>query len=214
MYNSASWQLANSRTQWLGGRCILYRPLLFVTVNFSRSHNHNLSKLYEFLLFKFSLPRNVPEKGQDSSCASASNFYPLSSASLIIMMRLRRHNVADNTPAESSPPSTNLRRSTRLSKLDRIVPVRVTKPNDRKPRRKMSQAESTASEPRRNAKRKAALSPQVPDVPNNLLEEALKPLDSAEIEDWGGWIELESEPVSVDTSQLARVLLTLRPGIF
>lgn len=78
----------------------------------------------------------------------------------------------------------------------------------------MSQAESTASEPRRNAKRKAALSPQVPDVPNNLLEEALKPLDSAEIEDWGGWIELESEPVSVDTSQLARVLLTLRPGIF
>lgn len=54
------------------------------------------------------------------------------------------------------------------------------------------------AEKRRNAKRKAD---EVPDsdesdeAPENLLEEALRPLTDEERAEWPGWIELESEPV-------------------
>ncbi|KAG8426502.1 hypothetical protein J3459_008069 [Metarhizium acridum] len=49
--------------------------------------------------------------------------------------------------------------------------------------------------PRRNPKRKALENIDSPDVPpRELLEEACSPLTSQEIEEWEGWIELESEP--------------------
>lgn len=54
------------------------------------------------------------------------------------------------------------------------------------------------SEPRRNPKRKAneAASDAVQINGRELLEEALQPLSLKDIEEWEGWIELESEPVS------------------
>ena len=55
----------------------------------------------------------------------------------------------------------------------------------------------TMSESRRNPKRKASEPIKAVEGPSaNLLEEALKPLEPAEIEQWEGWVELESEPVS------------------
>ncbi|KAK8922424.1 Ubiquitin carboxyl-terminal hydrolase isozyme L5 [Metarhizium anisopliae] len=49
--------------------------------------------------------------------------------------------------------------------------------------------------PRRNPKRKALENIDAPDVPHHqLLEKACSPLTSQEIEEWEGWIELESEP--------------------
>lgn len=60
----------------------------------------------------------------------------------------------------------------------------------------MSQPVPVEREQRRNPKRKAGAPPQNHTVPDKLLEEALKPLSSEEIEEWDGWIELESEPVS------------------
>ncbi|KJK84183.1 hypothetical protein H634G_00546 [Metarhizium anisopliae BRIP 53293] len=52
--------------------------------------------------------------------------------------------------------------------------------------------------PRRNPKRKALENIDAPDVPHHqLLEKACSPLTSQEIEEWEGWIELESEPVRV-----------------
>ena len=53
---------------------------------------------------------------------------------------------------------------------------------------------------RHNPKRKAAVEVSsrnhAEHSTDNLLEEALKPLTAQEIEEWEGWIELESEPVS------------------
>ncbi|RFU74667.1 ubiquitin carboxyl-terminal hydrolase isozyme l5 [Trichoderma arundinaceum] len=54
---------------------------------------------------------------------------------------------------------------------------------------------SSLSEPRRNPKRKAAEAAiESLSLPDNLLDEALRPLTSADVEEWEGWIELESEP--------------------
>ncbi|KAH6891010.1 hypothetical protein B0T10DRAFT_458417 [Thelonectria olida] len=52
------------------------------------------------------------------------------------------------------------------------------------------------SEPKRNPKRKASdTTNQVTKLPEEkLLEEALAPLTSEDIQEWEGWIELESEP--------------------
>jgi ubiquitin carboxyl-terminal hydrolase L5 len=56
---------------------------------------------------------------------------------------------------------------------------------------------ATMDEARRNPKRKASEpAKRLDGLPSDLLEEALKPLAQAEIEEWEGWIELESEPVS------------------
>ena len=50
---------------------------------------------------------------------------------------------------------------------------------------------------RRNPKRKASEpARQLGFPPSELLNEALRPLEPADIEEWEGWIELESEPVS------------------
>lgn len=56
---------------------------------------------------------------------------------------------------------------------------------------------TTMNEHRRNPKRKAAETPALNyKLPDNLLEEALRPLSPREIEEWEGWIEIESDPVS------------------
>lgn len=62
------------------------------------------------------------------------------------------------------------------------------------------------SQSRRNPKRKAnnAAAAKV-DLPDHLLEEALAPLTAQEIEEWEGWVELESEPVSDYCCKCARV---------
>jgi ubiquitin carboxyl-terminal hydrolase L5 len=53
------------------------------------------------------------------------------------------------------------------------------------------------AESRRNPKRKAADSARKGTAASiDLLKEALRPLEPKEIEEWEGWIELESEPVS------------------
>lgn len=60
----------------------------------------------------------------------------------------------------------------------------------------MSEPDLANSNQRRNPKRKAAAPPQSHVLPDDLLEEALKPLTSEDLDEWDGWIELESEPVS------------------
>lgn len=58
-------------------------------------------------------------------------------------------------------------------------------------------ATSTGNGSRRNPKRKASEpARQLGFPPSVLLNEALRPLEPADIEEWEGWIELESEPVS------------------
>ena len=60
-----------------------------------------------------------------------------------------------------------------------------------------SESSSTMAETRRNPKRKASeAAKNVHNLPENLLDEALAPLSIKDIEEWEGWIELESEPVS------------------
>lgn len=86
-----------------------------------------------------------------------------------------------------SPPSTPVRRSSRRSA--------PTKPFD-----SLGISSTTAIEPtsgsRRNPKRKAAEPTRQLGFPSSeLLSEALRPLEPADIEEWEGWIELESEPV-------------------
>lgn len=49
---------------------------------------------------------------------------------------------------------------------------------------------------RRYPKRKAIDTAQSQvEVPDNLLETACSPLAKEEVEEWQGWVELESEPV-------------------
>lgn len=56
---------------------------------------------------------------------------------------------------------------------------------------------SSLNERRRNPKRKAAeAATESLNLPEDMLDEALAPLTSADIEEWEGWVELESEPVS------------------
>lgn len=55
---------------------------------------------------------------------------------------------------------------------------------------------ATMSEPSRNPKRKASeAANHVTAPPDKLLDEALAPLTSKDVQEWEGWIELESEPV-------------------
>ncbi|OAA73648.1 ubiquitin carboxyl-terminal hydrolase [Cordyceps fumosorosea ARSEF 2679] len=112
------------------------------------------------------------------------------------------HRHAANTPPErdSSPPGTAQRRSKRLSNAGFVIRIRGGKTDGSKTAsRTMSQPEPAVGDQRRNPKRKAAAPPQSHVLPDNLLEEALKPLTSADIEEWDGWIELESEPAFFNT---------------
>jgi len=56
----------------------------------------------------------------------------------------------------------------------------------------MSVKSSAAEEQRRNPKRKAA--PEVFDLPDDLLDKALAPMGPEELDEWEGWVELESDP--------------------
>lgn len=113
---------------------------------------------------------------------------------------------ASKSDASSASASLPLRRSTRHRAAKAAQPAADPAP----PRgaRKTSAAKATMDEPRRNPKRKASEPPKRLDgLPSDLLEEALKPLTQAEIEEWEGWIELESEPVSwafISTNLVAR----------
>jgi ubiquitin carboxyl-terminal hydrolase L5 len=49
-----------------------------------------------------------------------------------------------------------------------------------------------AEEQRRNPKRKAA--PEVFDLPDDLLDKALAPMEPDELDEWEAWVELESDP--------------------
>lgn len=59
--------------------------------------------------------------------------------------------------------------------------------------------EATITATRRNPKRDAAemVEPQTTDPPGHeeLLDDALAPMKAEELEEWDGWVELESEPV-------------------
>ncbi|EGX96601.1 ubiquitin carboxyl-terminal hydrolase [Cordyceps militaris CM01] len=109
-------------------------------------------------------------------------------------MHLRSRRVANELPAPDSPSPSGTRRSRHLAKPRIVVQVRSKKPDGQTISRKMSQKDLVTSEKRRTPKRKAAPPPQSHVLPDNLLEEALKPLTSADVEGWDGWIELESEP--------------------
>lgn len=104
---------------------------------------------------------------------------------------------ADNDKADETVPECQpLRRSgRRVSKPSRLSPDPV--PLRPRSRNKSTTPAKNMSEPRRNPKRKASEPTKITaDLHSDLLHEALRPLDAKEIEDWEGWIELESEPVS------------------
>ncbi|OAR00631.1 hypothetical protein LLEC1_02006 [Akanthomyces lecanii] len=109
-------------------------------------------------------------------------------------MHLRSRRVTNSLPERDSPLPSGRRRSKRLAKPGIVVQIRRKKLDGKKASRKMSQSDLASSEKRRNPKRKAAAPPQSHVLPDNLLEEAMKPLTSDDIGEWDGWIELESEP--------------------
>lgn len=92
-----------------------------------------------------------------------------------------------NTKTNKLEGTNPLRRSSRQAKPSVTAEVKaVIRPTNAK----------IMEEPRRNPKRKASETPKhTTNLPDNLLEEALAPLSAKDIEDWEGWIELESEPV-------------------
>lgn len=99
--------------------------------------------------------------------------------------------VLDVTGANEVQP---LRRSGRRplpsSRLESLDPTRTPEPRP-------SKIPAAVDETGRNPKRKTRESQKCHiDIPSNLLSEALKPLEAKDIEEWEGWIELESEPVS------------------
>ncbi|KAK7428704.1 hypothetical protein QQZ08_004798 [Neonectria magnoliae] len=84
---------------------------------------------------------------------------------------------------ETRPTQTPPRRSSRLASRLAVNPQKV---------RAVS---ATMSEPSRNPKRKASEAAKQATQPvDRLLDEALAPLTSRDVEEWQGWIELESEP--------------------
>ena len=100
-------------------------------------------------------------------------------------------------PDESNSTSQPLRRSSRrAAKLARLSPD-PSPPARAAKKSPPVNNDKTMTESRRNPKRKASESSKHLDgMPADLLQEALRPLDQKEIEEWDGWIELESEPVS------------------
>jgi ubiquitin carboxyl-terminal hydrolase L5 len=51
-------------------------------------------------------------------------------------------------------------------------------------------------------------------VPDNLLEASLAPWKENELAEWGGWTELESDPVSLNSLLGARCVLIVRQAFF
>lgn len=86
---------------------------------------------------------------------------------------------------DTQPAGPPLRRSTRLAGLPTIAKLGAN-------------GLAVMSEPSRNPKRKAseAANQTTTTLPDKLLDEALAPLTPRDVQEWEGWIELESEPVS------------------
>lgn len=92
---------------------------------------------------------------------------------------------------DDAPSERPLRRSSR-----RAVSIAVKAPEA------SIETSSTSSlnERRRNPKRKAAeAATESLNLPENMLDEALRPLTTTDIEEWEGWVELESEPAFFNT---------------
>lgn len=67
-------------------------------------------------------------------------------------------------------------------------------------------------EQRRNPKRKVSeevnsQARETADLSDNLLEETLKPLSAADIQEWDGWAEVESEPVNAAHATPSSILI-------
>ncbi|PKK53757.1 hypothetical protein CI102_1778 [Trichoderma harzianum] len=93
--------------------------------------------------------------------------------------------------ADDAPSERPLRRSSR-----RAASIAVKAPEA------SIETSSTSSlnERRRNPKRKAAeAATESLNLPDNMLDEALRPLTTTDIEEWEGWVELESEPAFFNT---------------
>ncbi|KAL7932432.1 hypothetical protein V8C35DRAFT_307069 [Trichoderma chlorosporum] len=94
--------------------------------------------------------------------------------------------------ADYAPSERPLRRSSRQASSTIVV----------KAPEASAETSSTGSlnERRRNPKRKAAeAATESLNLPDNMLDEALRPLTSTDIEEWEGWVELESEPAFFNT---------------
>lgn len=99
-------------------------------------------------------------------------------------------------PDDHQPTAHFLRRSARRTTRPSYLSPCTAPPRAEAKKRLPSSAIMTAPA-RRNPKRKAnEPSKLLNDLPADLLSEALKPLEPNEIEEWDGWVELESEPVS------------------
>ena len=99
-------------------------------------------------------------------------------------------------PDDHQPTAPFLRRSARRTTRPSYLSPDRAPPRAKAKKRPPSSAKMTAPA-RRNPKRKAnEPSKFLSDLPSDLLSEALKPLEPNEIEEWEGWVELESEPVS------------------
>ncbi|KAL6898791.1 hypothetical protein GGI43DRAFT_406980 [Trichoderma evansii] len=93
---------------------------------------------------------------------------------------------------DSATPEASLRRSSRQTAATAAVKTREVSAE--------TASTSGLSESRRNPKRKAAeAAREAINLPDNLLDEALRPLTPTEIEEWEGWVELESEPAFFNT---------------
>ncbi|KAL6877284.1 hypothetical protein HDV57DRAFT_522562 [Trichoderma longibrachiatum] len=96
--------------------------------------------------------------------------------------------------ADDATSDKHLRRSSRRA-ASSIVVKAPEAPID-------ASSTSSQNEPRsrRNPKRKAAeAATEALNLPDNLLDEALRPLTAADVEEWEGWVELESEPAFFNT---------------
>ncbi|KAJ6783995.1 hypothetical protein PWT90_06906 [Aphanocladium album] len=114
-------------------------------------------------------------------------------------MQLRSRRFANKALEDSPPPSSSHHQFKRRPKQPIVVRIRQKRLNGKDIFHKMSHSDLADTGQRRNSKRKAAAPPQSHVLPDNLLEEALKPLSSDDIEEWDGWIELESEPAFFNT---------------
>ncbi|KAL6870268.1 hypothetical protein J3F83DRAFT_735710 [Trichoderma novae-zelandiae] len=94
--------------------------------------------------------------------------------------------------ADDAPPEQRLRRSSRRAASTIVVKAPEASVE--------TSSTSSLNEPRRNPKRKAAEAATAAlNLPDNLLDEALRPLTAADVEEWEGWVELESEPAFFNT---------------
>lgn len=98
--------------------------------------------------------------------------------------------ISEPKNGDSEAPEKSLRRSSRQTAATAVVKTREVSAE--------TASTSSLGEPRRNPKRKAAEAARESiNLPDNLLDEALRPLTPTDIEEWEGWVELESEPVSI-----------------